>query len=128
MNGIDIKVIPHEKQRYETVGDWFYNAGVLCIRVSAMDNWKYEMAIAIHELVEVLLCKTAGVSQKICDDFDIKYEADRGRGKHTSDQEPGDDPDAPYALQHSFATAIERIFIAGVGESWAAYSSKVASM
>ena len=128
MKGIEIKVIPHDKQRYETVGDWFYNDSILCIRVSDMGNWKYEMAVALHELIEVLICKSKGITQKACDDFDMKYEDDRAIGKYTSDQEPGDDPHSPYHMEHSLATAVERMFIFSVGESWAAYNAKVSSM
>lgn len=128
MKGIDIKVIPNEKQRYRTAGDWFYTGEILCIRVSEMGNWKFEMAVAIHELVEFLICKSEDITQKECDDFDLQYEKDRDTGKYTSDQEPGDDPHAPYAIPHSIATAVERIFIAAVCESWARYNAKVSSM
>ena len=125
---VSIKVIPHSEQRYETCGDWQWKGDTLEITVSALGNWKYEMAVALHELIEVLLCKHSGITQKSADAFDIAYEKDRLRGKYTADQEPGDDPDAPYSLQHSFATGIERMFIFAVGASWGSYNSAITSL
>src|ERR1700730_8034346 len=51
MKGI-IETVPHQKQRYETVGDWQWDGDTLKISVSDLGNWKYEMAIAYHELRE----------------------------------------------------------------------------
>ena len=60
-----IKIIPHKEQRHPTVGDWFFDVnGDLFIRVSKMSDWRYEMCVAAHELIEVLICKHDGVSQK----------------------------------------------------------------
>ena len=53
---IDVQVIPHAEQRYNTCGDWFFDAdyGVLHIRVSCLNNWKYESLIAMHEQQEAI--------------------------------------------------------------------------
>lgn len=115
---IHIEVIPHEQQRYETVGDWRWNEGDLTISVSNTSNWKYEALVAVHELCEVLMCKNDGVSQEDVDEFDQAYEAHR---KPNDDSEPGDDPAAPYRKQHFIATNIERILAVALGVDWKRY-------
>jgi hypothetical protein len=110
---ITIETIPHREQRYPTVGDWeIAENGDIAIRVSELGDWRHEAAIALHELVEVLLCRNDGVSGTLVDAFDRAYD---GLG------EPGDDPKAPYQRQHCFATAVERMLIAALGLAWAEY-------
>lgn len=114
---ITIKTIPHAEQRYETVGDWWFDeAGNLEIRVSNMGNWKHEALVAFHELAEVLLCRDRGISAEAVDMFDERYKGDG---------EPGDQPDAPYRKEHFFATTVERMLCAEFREDWAEYDDAV---
>lgn len=83
------------------------------------------MAVAIHELIEVLLCRLSKVSQKKVDKFDIAYEKKRKKGDVS---EPGDQFEAPYFKQHQYATYIERLFIAMCNEKWKDYEEKVNSL
>lgn len=123
-----IKTIPHSEQRYETVGDWYFtDPDTLIIPVTDTGNWKYDMAVAVHELVEVLLCKSDGIEQKVCDRFDMKYESEREHGKHDWKDEPGDDPKSPYHKQHGLASSVERMLIAEFGENWKKYEDKILS-
>jgi hypothetical protein len=123
MLNINIQTIPHDEQRYETVGDyWMGTDAVMQFRVSEMDNWRFELAIAVHELVEWGLVKLAGVSLDEIDDFDKAFEARRDVGDFS---EPGDDPQAPYHTQHCIATGVERILIACLGVSWKEYDDAV---
>jgi len=141
---ITIETIPHDKQRYPTVGDWFFTKDVerphetemgpgslwiptenLTIRVSDMGDWRYNALVGLHELVEVLKCKHDGVSQESVDQFDIEFEKNRAKG---DDSEPGDSPDAPYKKQHCLATGIERIMAAELGVDWKAYDDAVMSL
>ena len=46
----------------------------------------------------------------------------------SDDDEPGDDPTAPYHREHCFATAVERMLIAALGVSWADYDQAVESL
>lgn len=94
-----IETIPHAEQRYPTVGDWLWSDDetTLTIRVSDMGDWRSEMLVALHELVEVILCKAGGVEQQAVDAFDIEFE--RKRAARNLD-EPGDDPAAPYRDEH----------------------------
>ncbi len=122
-----IKVIPHKCQKYRTVGNWFVESGTLHIEVSKMDNWRFEMLVAVHELVEFLLCRHGKVKQKTVDKFDIMFERERDEGLHTI-EEPGDDPDSPYRVQHCIATGVERIVAALIGVCWRKYEMKIQSL
>jgi hypothetical protein len=122
---ICIKTIPHKEHRYETVGDWFYEGETLNIRVSKMSDWRYEFLVALHELVEVFLCRYSGVGQKQVDRFDIAYEKKRKAG---DESEPGDSPKAPYRTQHCIATGVERIVAAFLGVVWADYDKEIQSL
>lgn len=130
-----IKAIPHSEQRYPTVGDWYTTStrtkdfdqkgeipnpkDTLQVRMSIMSDWRYEALVAVHELVEALLCARAGVTPKMVDQFDMSW---KGEG------EPGDDPRAPYFAQHQAATAIEKQFANYLGVDWQAYEKEVDSL
>ena len=116
---IEIKSIPHEEHRYETIGDW-YNVikavdpnqeKVLTIRVSEMENANYMFLIALHELVEAWLCQSRGISQTQVDSFDF----------NSKDEEPGDSSLAPYHREHEFATIVERMMAHEMGIEWGEY-------
>jgi len=120
---ITIESIPHEKQRYPTVGDWqFDDEGNLTIRVSKLSNWRREALVAVHELVEVLLCKHEGITQESVDEFDKQFESTRPPDNF---DEPGDDPSAPYVKQHCTATGIERLLAAQLGVNWKEYEQEL---
>lgn len=126
---INIQTIPHDDQRYETCGDWWYDDDdVLQIRVSDLGDWRYEALVAVHELVECVLCKHAGVKQEQVDEFDIQYELMRSKGYHEPEDEPGDDPKAPYSYQHCVATGVERILATLLGVTWKVYESAIEAL
>lgn len=125
---VHIKTIPHKKQRYETVGDWWWEKNTLQMRISDMENWRYEFLVAVHEYIEAMLCKHSGVSQKSVDSFDIKFEKDRLKFKWGNEPEPGNDPRAPYFFQHNIATGIERILATLLGVNWDEYDKTVMSL
>jgi Mn-dependent DtxR family transcriptional regulator len=100
---IKIKTIEHARQRHDTCGNWVINGEQIIIYVSEMGDWKYEMLVALHELVEVLLCKDRGISQKAVDD-DIK---------------------APYREQHRQAEFIEKQMAQFLNIDWEKYSKTV---
>ena len=119
---IIIETIPHNQQRYNTIGDWFPDSepsplpggtpiAVIRIRVSAMANWRHEALVALHELAEVILCMNDNITPKLVDDFDMSFNG----------PEPGDDPQSPYKRQHCFATAVERLACAAMGVDWFEY-------
>lgn len=139
---ITVEVIPHDKQRYPTCGDWFYepNGEDLVIRVSKLSDWRYEALVQVHELVEVLVCKQNKVSQQKVDEFDMAFEKSRAgeslpsgtvkfvTGMAAEVDEPGDHPDAPYRGEHCFATGIERLLAAALGVCWADYEKEIEAL
>jgi hypothetical protein len=132
-----IETIPHSEQRYPTVGDWFWKSSrtkdfddkgkgpdwhekdTLVIRVSAMSDWRYEVLVGLHEAIEALLCKHAGVSEAIVDAFDLNF---KGEG------EPGDDIGAPYHRQHEMATYVEQFLASGLDVDWPAHELEIDSL
>ena len=116
---ITIETIPHGDQRYPTAGDWMFDNDHLVIRVSDLGDWRYSMAVGLHEAVEALLCKQDGISQTAVDQFDRGYE---GEG------EPGDDPEAPYHRQHCAATEVEKTLVAALGVPWDVYDAAVEAL
>lgn len=115
---VTIETIPHSAHRYNTIGDWLVDQnGALIIRVSDLADWRLEMLVAIHELIEAALCAHANITQEKVDAFDMNYKGD---------EEPGDDPKAPYAGPHCVATGVERIIAACMGISWSKYESVLA--
>lgn len=114
---IIIEKIPHNHQRYNTVGDWIFNEnGDLNIKISDMNNWKYEVLIALHELIETALCKDRGISQESVDKFDMD---------NPDLDDPGSSPLAPYRLEHFHALNIERLFSEQLGVNWEEYQKTI---
>ncbi len=123
---ITIRTIPHQDQRYDTTGDWwFLHNGDIEIRVSSVDNWRYEALVAVHELVEILLCKHQGISQERVDAFDMDFEKARPEGDNS---EPGDDPMAPYYNEHQSATILERQLAKELGINWREYEERLRNL
>lgn len=117
---IEVRSIIHRTQRYDTLGDWWWEprGGTLHIRVSRLQDERAEAAIAVHEIVEALLCTFRGVTAGAVDAFDFTYE---GEG------EPGDQPEAPYHAEHVFATSVEKAFVGELGLSWDEYEALCAA-
>ena len=119
---IYIETIPHDKQRYPTVGDYFIDPlKTLVIRVSNLSNRNREFLVALHELIEAKLVRNAGISIETIDQFDKEHPG-------TEDYEPGDDPAAPYYREHQFAMSIERLMCWALGEDWNEYEKEVDSL
>jgi hypothetical protein len=123
---IVIDTTPHADQRYPTVGDWWVeDDGTWHIRVSDMGDWRYELLVALHELVEFAICQHEKVSEQEITAFDVAFEKRRPEGNV---DEPGDEPAAPYQREHCIATGVERIVAALLGVKWKEYDEKVNSL
>ena len=118
---VTIRTIPHDKQRYDTVGDWQLTnrVGGLLVTVSKMDNWKHEALVGIHELVEAMLCRCSGVTEESVDAFDMAFKGDG---------EPGDSHEAPYHQEHMVATAVEMVVAGAMNVDWDEYCKAVADL
>lgn len=123
---IHVQIIPHNKQRYPTVGDWFFDTnGTLHIHVSKMQDSRHERLVAIHEIIEAVLCDEVGINEAEVTKFDVEFEEARSVGNTT---EPGDVLQAPYYRQHQFATGIERMLAAELEVDWLAYEKEINSL
>jgi hypothetical protein len=121
---IHILTKPHSDQRYDTCGDWLFDKqdGSLIIYVSNLGDWKQELCVAVHELIEAMLCKDLGITDELVTEFDEDFESKRVEG---NTDEPGDSPDAPYKAQHFFATSLERLLAAELGVDWKEYEEAI---
>jgi hypothetical protein len=106
---IILETIPHEQQRYSClIGDyWVDENGDWHIAVSEMENPDHSFLITVHELIEIYATQRKGIPEPEIMAFDLKFEKERKEGKHTADDEPGDDHRSPYYREHQYASAIE---------------------
>lgn len=128
MLNIVFKSVPRQQMRYPSAGDYFEKDGVVHIVCVETRNWKYDALLLVHELVEYLLVKAAGVPIKAIDDFDINFEREREMGIHALHDEPGDSLESPYHSQHAFATGVERMLAVVLRVHWADYAHIVDTM
>jgi hypothetical protein len=119
-----LEVVPQEKQRYDTPGDWIPGKPARIVS-SKMEKEDYEFLILLHELIECHLCKKKGITDEAVVEFDKKFEEDRKEGKHSAMEEPGNSPQAPYRDEHVFATKLEREMAKKLGVDWRKYSEAV---
>lgn len=121
---ITIEVIEHQKQRYNTCGDWQVDLEKkeFKILVSNLGDWHYNFLVAFHELVEAVLCFDRGITTEEVDKFDKEFEAKRDIG---DTDEPGDNPEAPYWDEHFFATSLERLMCREMELDWQDYEEAI---
>ena len=123
---IILQTIPHSSQPYSTCGDWRRDKdGTLIINVSEEIGEKNATLVALHELIEVLLCEDRGITTEAVDSFDKNFEKNRSED---DDSEPGDDPDAPYRKEHFFATSIERLMAQQLNVDWKKYDDSIMAL
>jgi hypothetical protein len=125
MKKIMMLTVPHKHQRYATVGDYQDAHGLTFFTISEMGNPLYEQLVAVHELVEKILCDARGITNESIDQFDIAFEAKRAEG---NEDEPGHDPMAPYHKEHVFAEKVERLLAAELGVDWDDYDRIVTEL
>lgn len=117
-------VVP-SRIRSEQSGDWYYDGDTFIIYARNDIPKASQLAILVHELIEAYLCRKHGVTDEAVSAFDDKYEAERKEGKHKEDDEPGDDPNAPYRIEHQAATHVERAACHALDLSWKTHSQSV---
>lgn len=131
----NVKTIAHNKQRYETVGDYYLykskkkrNKFIWLFRVSKLGDWRLEILIFVHEVIEWALVRNRGISVECIDRFDKRYEQRRKLGYEDCQGEPGDHKDSPYRKEHFFATSIERLLAAELKVDWEVYEKVINSL
>lgn len=110
-----------DSMRYKSLGDYFEDHGVEYIQVAELGDWRMELAIAIHELVEDYICKHRGIKEEDIMAFDLEFEKNRKEG---NDDEPGDSPQSPYLKEHQIATAVERLLCSYLDVNWEQYEQR----
>ena len=110
--------IPHEMQRYNTVGDWNYaEGGELIVSVSDCSAFdpctntaqNTENLIVVHEIIEAMICQDRGISEASVTQWDLD---------HIDHPDPGSIPGCPYYREHMFAELIERAVAAELDVNW----------
>lgn len=114
------KAIPHKKHRYITCGD-YYQKGKKWYIVCSQMKIEFVFLVLIHEFVEWFLTQRRGILEPDIKAFDEMFEKEREAGKWLNDEEPGDDPRAPYFCEHQFATQIEKECAEEMGVDWNEY-------
>lgn len=109
---IKITEINHNKQRYDTCGDWIFKNKDIEIRISKTENDNHTFLIGLHEMIEAYLCRQRGITEKEVTKFDKKF---KGKG------EPGDSPNAPYHNEHLYSTYIEQLLADELDVNWFEY-------
>jgi hypothetical protein len=132
---INIEIIPHEQQRYPTVGDWWVDPdGTLQIRASQLSESRYSALVALHELVEALI---EGIKESDrldvppslvakADAWDKRYEERRPPDDKYS--EPSAVPTCPVYEGHMAASAIEHVAAMLLGVDYNHYQTKIADL
>ena len=125
---IIIKTVPNEeikRRKGFTGADWWWDLdGNLQVRVAAeLEDWRERGALALHEAAEALMCRHNGVTVAMVDAFDAEF-----KGEHSVDVNAGDDPACPYRLEHTYATAIERVLTGALGVDWKPYDERLSAL
>ena len=97
--------------------------GVQQVRVSRLPDWRYEILVAVHEIIELAITKHRGIPEAAISEFDVEFERLRESGLRSG--EPGDHPDSPYCKEHFFATNVERLLASELDVSWFEYEQYV---
>lgn len=115
---IVIESIPHDQHRYPTVGDyWEDKDGTQQIRVSAMRDPRYEVLVALHELIEYYLCLQRGIKEEDI----MAFDKTQLNSSNPYVEDPGHNPAAPYHSEHVFAECVERLVARELGVNWQDY-------
>lgn len=116
---IVIETIPHHEQRYVTAGDYWDDSNGKQVRVSELGDWRMELLVAIHELIETALCDVRGIAEPDVMAFDMA---------HPDADDPGSLPEAPYHKEHMFAEEIEHLIADELGVDWTDYETRVGAL
>lgn len=120
-----LESVGHHTHPYPTIGYWEGDVvNHLNVRVSLLPDPRYEILVAVHELLEGILCQYRGITTAEVDAFDTAYEMEG----HPVESEPGDDVRAPYRAEHNFATFVERMLANELDVEWEAYEAALAAM
>jgi hypothetical protein len=112
---INIEQIPHSEQRYNTVGDWRIDENTITVKVSSELGHRNAHLVAIHELVEAVLCLWHGVKEADVDAWDLEHE----------EPEPGELRNCPYQKEHQIASIVEQLVAHELDVDWEMYEDQI---
>lgn len=127
MININIKVIPHARQRFATTGEWWVDKkGTLQIRVSDLGNIQYIMLHIFHEVGEAFAsARNVCTHLDTLEQFDQQFERNRRKGRVSGwIDEVGLAEDCPYGPAHVFMTGLEMALATWLGVSWERYTNR----
>ena len=107
---IVMEVIPHQDQRYDTLGDYWVEGDTWHIRTSDMGDWRYNFSVLLHEFIELALMTHKGIKEEDVLAFDLAVPANSPYA-----DDPGFDPKAPYHVEHVFSDCVERLIAPHLG-------------
>lgn len=120
---VEISVVEHSKQRYDTCGDWKFEDGVLKIYISDLKDERYNFLVAIHELIEAVLCDNDGITTEQVDTYDMNHQDDKLGSDCFSDH-----PNSPIFLRHGDALSIEWLLARLMNVDWKDYSKRIGDL
>lgn len=106
-----VKTIPHERQDYETEGNYKHKNGHTKIWVSEYPDDRVNFIVFIHEAVEEYLTRYRGIKEEDITRFDIESGLD----------DPGLSRKACYHKEHMFAVQIEKLLCKELKMSYKQY-------
>jgi hypothetical protein len=115
---IEINFIPHKEHKFTTIGHWAVENEILKIWISEEICWQNKAAVLFHELIEVFICISKGITTAECDEFDELFEKEYENGIWSKSIEAGFDKRCPYRIGHIWGSRFERIVIFLLGASW----------
>lgn len=117
-----IESIPIKRQRFKTLGDYFFKKGVRYFRITKTKNNLFDDVIFIHEFVEEVITRNKGIKEKIIMKHDLWFEGEVAKGNFSDDAEPGEHENSPYKREHLLAEKIERMILKELNIDWKCYS------
>jgi len=112
---IIVQFIPHSQHKYTTIGYWEVKGDYLIIQISEEICWENRIAVLFHELIEVVICISKGITTEECDAFDKLFEEEYTRGIWPKSVEAGFDKRCPYRKGHIWGTRFERLVLFLIG-------------
>lgn len=119
MFNLNLKTIPHRDQRYDVLGDYWTEGGVIQFRVSSIGAADYEFLIFIEALIEKQLARRMGITEQMIEAWDLAHE---------------DEPDAaaredcPYRDAFLIAQGFQRAIATKLGVNWSHFEESQAAV
>ncbi len=118
---INIKFIDGDEQRYKTCGDYWETETSIEIRITKQVEDKRNLLVMLHEIVEYALCSNRNIKEEDITKYDLEWE-DRLEPKA---DEPGNESDCIYKVEHRISENFERQFAEYLNIDWFDYENNL---